>query len=222
VNTFVVTPYFDTKLEWLQLAHDSVRAQTHKARHVLVCDGSRPAQLRNFNGIHILLPRNYRDYGNTPRLIGCFQAITGGAEAIAFLDADNWYYPGHLAALTEFAAANDYAVCSSGRMLHRLDGSPMMRCPHVDGRIAIDTNCLLVRKPAFPHLLSWVLAPHDKAAEGDQVVWRYMLDRGMRFGFLDQPTVAYRTRHSVHYRIAGEAAPDEAITRHDLHGDRYQ
>jgi hypothetical protein len=33
--------------------------------------------------------------------------------------------------------------------------------------------------------------------------------------------VAYRTRHAVHYRLAGEEPPPEAIERRDMSGTRY-
>jgi hypothetical protein len=82
----VVTPYFQESLEWVVHAHASVKSQTIEARHVLVCDGTTPAQIPDFQGTQIVLQRNYRDYGNTPRLIGCFHAITAlEADAIAFL-----------------------------------------------------------------------------------------------------------------------------------------
>ena len=217
----VVTPYFETSDEWVRQAHESVKAQTALAHHVLVCDGSRPAQIVDFRGTHIVLQRNYRDYGNTPRLIGCYQAMAMEADAIAFLDADNWFYPGHLEGLARFATDNNLDAVSSARMLHRLDGSAMVKCPVVDGRGFIDTNCLLVMKPAFRHLIAWVLQPQDVAAVMDQFVWNHLMASGMRMGFLDQATVAYRTRHMSHYEMAGEAAPPAAVRRTDTHGERY-
>ena len=217
----VVTPYFETSDEWVRQAHASVRAQSVDAHHILVCDGTRPAQIEDFRGTHIVLQRNYKDYGNTPRLIGCYQALAMEADAIAFLDADNWYYPGHLEGLLRFVADNQLDAASSARMLHRLDGSVMTKCPVVDGRKFIDTSCLLVMKPAFRHLIAWTLLPQDVSAIMDQFVWKHMADGGARLGFLDLATVAYRTRHVSHYDIAGEAAPPEAVHRTDVHGERY-
>jgi glycosyltransferase involved in cell wall biosynthesis len=219
----VVTPYFQENVEWLTQAHASVRSQTMEARHILVCDGAAPAQLPDFRGTHIILERNYRDYGHTPRFIGCFNAITAhDADAIAFLDADNWYYPDHLSSLTAIAANTQLDAISSARMLHRLDGTPMMKCPTVDGKPYIDSSCLIVFRPAFRHLIAWVLQGQDKAAETDQFFWRLLMESGTRMAFVDRPTVAYRTRHQVHYDLAGEAVPPGAIQRRDLHGDRYQ
>lgn len=217
----VVTPYFQANEDWLRIAHESVRSQTHPAHHIMVCDGSAPAGLADFKGTHIVLQRNYRDYGNTPRLIGCYQAMQQDADAIAFLDSDNWFYPDHIAGLLQFAREHNLQAASSARMLHRLDGTPMLKCPVVDGRTHIDTSCLLVMKPAFRHMIAWVLMPQDVAGMMDQMVWKHMLDLGARLGFLDRPTMAYRTRHASHYALAGEAAPPEAVNRFDMHGERY-
>lgn len=217
----VVTPYFETPVPWLQQCHDSVKSQTVAAHHIMVCDGSQPAPIEDFRGTHIVLQRNYRDYGNTPRLIGSYQAITHDADAIAFLDGDNWFYPTHVEGLVAFAAKNNLDVCSSSRMLHRLDGSHMMKCPVVNGRPYIDTSCLLVMRPAFRHLIGWVLMTQDVAAVMDQVVWKHMEAMGARLGFLDEPTLAYRTRHRSHYELAQETPPSEAVNRRDVHGDRY-
>lgn len=221
MKTFVITPYFEANPQWLQQAHESVRSQTVPAHHILVCDGSAHVPVSDFKGSHIILGRNYKDYGNTPRLIGCFHAINQGADAIAFLDADNWFHPNHVADLLAFAVGNGLDFCSSARMLHRLDGTPMIKCPHVNGKTHVDTNCLLVLKSAFPHLLSWVLSPQDKAAVADQFVWKFLLKQSAKFGFLDEASVAYRTRHTPHYRLAGEAPPEGSVTRVDLHGECY-
>jgi glycosyltransferase involved in cell wall biosynthesis len=217
----VVTPYFQENLEWLMQAHASVRSQTIEARHILVCDGAAPAPIPDFNGTHIILERNYRDYGNTPRLIGCFNAMTQEADAIAFLDADNWFYPDHLEYLCRVAAAANLQAVASARMLHRLDGSPMMKCPTVDGQGYIDTSCLVVFRPAFQHLIAWVLQSQSQAAETDQFLWGMIRDSGAPIAFVDRASVAYRTRHQVHYDQASEAHPPGAVSRRDLHGDRY-
>jgi glycosyltransferase involved in cell wall biosynthesis len=217
----VVTPYFQEPLDWIIQAHASVRSQTIEARHLLVCDGSQPAQIPDFHGTHIVLGRNYRDYGNTPRLIGCYNAVADGADAIAFLDADNWYYPDHLKSLVGIATQADLGAICSARMLHRLDGVPMMKCPIVDGQRFIDANCLVFFRPAFRFLISWVLQGQDVASETDQFLWRTIRDAGIPLAFVDRPSVAYRTRHRIHYEQAGLTPPPEAIVRTDVHGDRY-
>ena len=217
----VVTPYFETNEDWLAQAHASVRAQTIPAHHIIVCDGSPPAQLQDFKGSHVVLQRNYRDYGNTPRLIGCYHALAMEADAIAFLDADNWYYPEHLEGLLKYVSEHELDAIASSRMLHRLDGSVLGKCSTVNGHAFVDTNCMLVMRPAFRHMLAWILLKQDVAAVMDQFVWRHMQESGARMGFVDLATVAYRTRHVTHYEQAGEAPPAEAVNRVDMHGERY-
>lgn len=218
----VVTPYFETDEAWLRQGHASVRGQTIAAHHVLVCDGSAPAQIEAFEGTHIILRRNYRDYGNTPRLIGCYHAVSHGADAIAFLDSDNWYQPDHLESLARFARDNRLDACSSARMLYRPDGSFMAKCSTVNGRPFVDTNCLLVMQPAFQHMITWVLHSQGVAAAVDQHVWTHLKTAGARLGFLDKATLCYRTRHASHFRLSGERPPAAAIDRTDLHGARYR
>lgn len=221
MNICVITPYFRTELAWLQQAHDSVKAQSIPAHHILICDGSEPAALADFQGTHIILQRNYQDYGNTPRLIGSYRAVTRGADAIAFLDADNWYHPFHLEGLVRFAQERNLEACASSRMLYRLDGTPLMKCTQVTGQPYIDTSCLLVMKPAFGHLIAWTLFPQSVAADTDNRLWHFMKTAGARLDFLDNPSVAYRTRHASHHRLAGETPPPEAVDRRDLDGENY-
>lgn len=221
MKIFVVTPYYQEDLAWLIQAHESVKAQAGDVHHVLVCDGVPPAPVPDFRGTHVILRRNYRDYGNTPRFIGCQMAMARDADAIAFLDADNWYYPDHLRYLAEVMAGAQLDAVASARMLHRLDGSPMMKCPTVDGQNFIDTSCLMVARPAFHFLVSWVLPGQDQAGEADQMFWRSMRDAQARLAFVDRPSVAYRTRHAVHYQQAREAPPPGTVVRTDLHGDHY-
>jgi hypothetical protein len=221
MKIFVVTPYYRTETAWLQRAHDSVKAQSVPAHHIMICDGSSPAQSQSFLGSHLILQRNYQDYGNTPRLIGCYHAIAAQADAIAFLDADNWFDGDHLRGLARFTQDNKLNACSSGRMLHRLDGSWMARCAQLNARPYVDTNCLLIMRSAFQHLIGWVLFPQSVAADADNRLWTHMRINGARLGFLDKPTVAYRTRHTVHYRLAGEAPPRGAVVRADLSGQNY-
>jgi hypothetical protein len=217
----VVTPYFQPDPLWLRQAHESVRQQTVPAQHVLVSDGGPPEEIPGFGGSHIILHRNYRDHGNTPRLIGCAHAMAQGADAIAFLDADNWYQAPHLADMLEFVRENSLDAACSARYLHRLDGTLIGRCPIVNANPYIDTNCLLVMRSAFQHLITWTMLGQHAAIVANQAVWQQMQAAHARLGFLDRPSVCYRTRHATHYRMAGENPPPEAFDRASNDGDGY-
>ena len=96
-------------------------------------------------------------------MIGCYNAITRDADAIAFLDADCWYYPDHLRSLTAIALDTKIDEVASARILHRPDGSAMMGGGGGGGGGYIDLSCLLVMRPAFQHLIAWVLQTPDRA-----------------------------------------------------------
>ena len=168
MKIYVVTPYFATEEAWLRQGHASVRAQTVPAHHILVCNGAPPAQIDAFEGRHIIPRRNYRDDGNTPRLIDCYNATAHGADAIAFLDGDNWFQPDHLESLLRFAADTQFDACCSARALYRTRGSFMATCPTVNARPHIDKSCLLMMNSAFEHLVAWVLHSQAAAAKVDQ------------------------------------------------------
>src|SRR5579871_2244121 len=94
----VVTPYYKESPEVLRKCHESVLAQTHKCDHFLVADGH-PSPLFANHPHHIILPHANGDNGNTPRAIGGLLAESQGYDAVAYLDADNWYEPTHIANL---------------------------------------------------------------------------------------------------------------------------
>jgi hypothetical protein len=209
----VVTPYFQENLEWLMQAHASVKSQTVEARHILVCDGAAPARIPDFLGTHIVLPRSHGDDGNTPRLIGCFNAITAyDADAIAFLDASDWYYPDHLGSLTAIATSTQIDVVSSARMLHRPDGTPITKCPAVDGQHRISPSCLLLLRPAFAHLIAWVLQGQNTEADAGLDLWRRLQSSGSRMAFVDRPSVAHRVHGSGSGDVARAAPLSGALT----------
>jgi hypothetical protein len=73
--------------------------QSHACLHVIVADGFPREEVVRWPADHVILPREHSDIGSTPRLIGCYHAIGLGYDAVAFLDADNWYRDDHVAAL---------------------------------------------------------------------------------------------------------------------------
>ena len=138
----VITPYFNTSLEWLQKCHLSVKAQTHPCTHFIVSDGQPYNAVDSWDAQHIKLPVNISDYGDTPRGVGSVAAIGQGFDAIAYLDADNWYDPEHINILMSLHKKTGAAVVTSARNLHRLDGTLLGKCFEVDGKLFVDTNCL--------------------------------------------------------------------------------
>src|SRR5206468_601045 len=93
-----------------------------------VSDGNPRSELASWPIDHVTLPHRHDDIGSTPRLIGSYHAIGLGFDAVAFLDADNWYGEDHIESLVRLHQTTCAGLVSSSRMLCRLDGSVMGPC----------------------------------------------------------------------------------------------
>jgi len=203
----VVTPYFNTHPEWLLQCHESVLGQTHPCTHILVADG-KPMDLANtLEAQHLCLPVNFADYGDTPRGMGSVMASRQGFDAIAYLDADNWYYPEHIATMVRAHQESGAAVVSASRNLHRLDGSLLGLCNEVDGKSLIDTSCFFLTRAAFALLPVWWNMQAHLHAVGDRVMVANMRHLNLSHVHSPHPTVAYRTAFIEHYRRFSEEPP---------------
>jgi len=207
LNVAVVTPYYRANRTWLEDCHRSVLAQTHACTHILVADGPAEPAVRSFEAQHIVLSATHADFGDTPRAIGSISAARQGFDAIAYLDADNWYEPDHIESLVGLHLASGASVCTSGRMLYRLDGSVLGECPDVDGRRFVDTNCLFITRAAYSLVTVWWTMHPDLHAVDDRVLWHAVRRRGLSHAHTGRPTVAYRTGFAHHYHRAGEIPP---------------
>ena len=203
----MVTPYFDEGEDLLRQCHESVAAQTHPCLHVMVADGRPAALVDGWPVDHVRLPRPHADIGSTPRLIGACHAFGLGYDAIAFLDADNWYEPDHIQRLARLRAATGAAFLSSGRALRRLDGAPMGPCPSTDPERFVDTSCMMFAREAFSLLIHWVAMPPYAHLIGDRVMLHHVKASGVKRAHLGAPTVNYRCSKAGIYRQLGEPIP---------------
>lgn len=204
----VVTPYFKEPLEKLKRCHDSVANQTVKTDHYLVADGFPKPEVNAWNAVHIPLPVNHNDYGDTPRLIGTASAVTKGYDAILLLDGDNWFEPNHVE--TMLAVQNHFKadVVTCPRMLRRPDGSVLGQCKESDGVNFNDTNCFLLTKPVFPIFRAWGFKDPKLGIVGDRLFWNAIRDNAVSVARSDLPTVNYETTFACHYEERGETPPE--------------
>ena len=211
----VITPYYKEPLAQLRHCHDSVLAQSEPCLHVLVADGHRRRRINHWRAEHVRLPRSHGDIGSTPRLIGSYHAIGLGVEAVAFLDADNWYGPDHIASLLAVMDQHQADFISSSRTLCRLDGTVMGPCPITDPDRFIDTNAMLLGRGAFPLLHQWVLMPNYGHLIGDRIMLHHLKNAGLRRRHLSQGSVFYRCAKAGLYRHLNEPIPEGVQPRPD-------
>ena len=211
----VITPYYRESLDILRHCHESVRHQTHSCEHFMVADGFPSQDVAGWTVQHISLSQPHQDVGNTPRGIGALSAVNQGFDAIAFLDADNWYYPQHIEEMLRLHRKTGAAVCTASRTIHRLDGSLMFADRESDGDSHVDTSCFFVTRPAFAVLPLWATMPTQLGPIGDRFFWHAIKARKLACAQCEKPTVAFRTQYECHYASLGETPPAGARSKVD-------
>jgi glycosyltransferase involved in cell wall biosynthesis len=204
----VITPYYRESNAVLRRAHESVVAQTYPATHFLVADGNSNPLVRDWAAEHIVLPRAHDDFGDTPRVLGAISALSQGYEAIAFLDADNWYYPNHIEAMVAAQRDTGLKVCVASRALHRIDGSFMYQMRE-DDRL-VDTSCYFLTGEAAWFIPIMAIKPKVLSEIGDRLFWKGLRDRGFGFVRVKTATVAYSSGWKRTYEVVGETPPPGA------------
>jgi glycosyltransferase involved in cell wall biosynthesis len=204
----VVTPYYKEPREWLQRCIDSVRAQTHACDHILVADGHPQDWIDQAGVRHIRLDRGHADYGNTPRSIGGQLAVAEGYDAIAFLDADNWFEPDHVERCVEVALSTNCDVVTAKRYWVRADGSRMdVRIGEDEDGSHVDTNCFFLLFGAFHSIPRWLMMPKPMAIWCDRFYLASLREEGLREASTSEPTVNYLCTWANVYRAIGEDPP---------------
>ncbi len=208
----VVTPYFREPTETLRRCIDSVRAQTHPCVHYLVADGHRNSTYDDRGPAlrHLALPVAHGDYGGVARTVGSLRAAADGCDAIAWLDADNWFKPDHIESLRKRQAATGKPLCAAWRTFHRPDGSEMLLDANqeISGE-HVDTNCWLVTRPAFALLTAWLMPP-GLSVIGDRIVFEAARRMGFTGAMTRRRTVCYSTLYRDHYLKLDETPPPGA------------
>lgn len=208
----VVTPYYKETDAVLSQCHTSVLAQTHPADHFLLADGFPNPLVNGWRADHYVMPCAHADNGNTPRVAGALSAFNLGYEAVAFLDADNWFRPDHVERLVALQRRTGAAACASNRTMHRPDGSYMFDDDKNDGRAHVDTSCLFLTRAAMPVLARWAMMPRQLGPICDTVYWTTLRQARLPCAHHAEPTMAFRSTYEADFRRLGEASPPNVKT----------
>ena len=216
----VVTAFYTESDSLLRRCVDSVRRQGPDVCHYMVGDGRHVEWLDRESGVvQLPLGRANRDTGDTPRAFGAVLAIKDGCDAVAFLDADNYYLPGHLAGLAEASRATGADVVTSRRLFIRPDGSRIEGLQDEAAAQHTDTSCYLLTGRALPLAMSWGLWPRRLSFLGDRILRVILRSAKLKFVHVPLATVAYTTTYVEHYASRGEAPPPGAKSGRDLEAE---
>lgn len=207
----VVTPYFKETLDLLKRCSDSVRSQTHPVTHIMVADGHPLSLVERMCDEHILLPSSHSDAGATPRAIGALSAFSREYDAVAFLDADNWYEPNHIDVMVDRMTMEKVDAVAATRTLYAVDGSRLY-VDRIESNVdnMVDTNCMFLSRRTAYFMPFWITPPSHRLVS-DRVFWESAVQNGMKVARCDVPTVSYVTKWAWHYHHAGVPIPDDSV-----------
>jgi glycosyltransferase involved in cell wall biosynthesis len=211
----VVVPFYRERQQWLRQCFSSIGGQRHAVELIAVGDGvERHSEQHSVAVAYephrlILLPSAHHDGGRAARAIGALEAITSGFDAVAFLDADNWFAREHIAGLVRLHESTGAPLCTSSLSVVRVDGEPFVPelVHECDGETHADTSTIFVTRDAFPLLLNWALVPAELGSICDRVWWEMAKASGVRRAHSPEKTVFYRNRYALQYRRLGETPP---------------
>jgi glycosyltransferase involved in cell wall biosynthesis len=151
----VVVPFSSEPAEWLQVCFNSVFAQRTPAQIIAVGDGAKLSEKKMIDAVPLYklieLPVAHGDGGSAARCIGAIEAITSGFDAVAFLDGDNWYAPGHLSEMVALHNETGAPLCTGTLSIMRIDGSAWDGLRgESDGDKHADTNTIFINARGFP------------------------------------------------------------------------
>src|ERR1700712_148350 len=208
----VITPYYKEDIQTLIRCRESVIMQTHSdVFHVMVADGYPNDEINAWDVVHIKGPP-HNDFGDTPRTIGAISAISKGAQALCFLDADNWLEPDHIERLLRVHEDSAADIVTATRNLRRTDGSFLGVCTESNGQYFTDTNCYFLTRPTFGMLMAWIVKEPGQSIIGDKLFWQTLVNAGFSRAHCATPTVNYTTTFAYHYQQFGERpSPDSKV-----------
>lgn len=216
MNVFVVTPYLQEPIEWLRECHESVARQSVPCTHVMVADGHPRPEIDGWRATHVKLPGGARDYGGTPRAIGGLFAQGQRAEAVAYLDADNWYGEHHIEKMIESIRLSGADLAVGTMRVYTADKG--FSEPHDDSihsEFFADTNRLFLTRAVFNCLDVWARIPPRLSVIHDRLFWMILISHARKYCMVDQETVAYRIRSPDFYLQRDIPLPETPKTNKD-------
>lgn len=204
----VITPYFRESIDVLRRCHDSVLRQTHPCTHIFVSDGHPQPTVGDWQVQHLRLPLAHGDYGNTPRGIGGVSALNQGFDAVAYLDADNWYAEDHVESLVQLCRDTKYLVGFSSRHLVLPSGElcPFQSTEDIQHQ-HVDTSCFFITKEAGFLVPMWAMMDPHISSVCDRMMFQIVLTRGVSHGWTGRQTLYYETRFPGHFAAMGKPPP---------------
>jgi hypothetical protein len=203
----VITPYYKESLTKLQRCHQSVMRQGTNVQHYMIADGCPQSDVNQWDITHITLPQAHGDNGNTPRGIGGMIAFAKGFDALAYLDADNWFGDGHIDSMRQTQHHTGASVVCSWRTVVLPDGTVVEELdPEDKKKTHVDTSCYLItREVAFLASL-WARMPQVLGPICDRIFFGGASEAEPNIAWTNKRTAFFESNYRLHYKMAGKVS----------------
>ena len=199
----VITPYYQEDEEILRRSYLSVKNQSVSAQHFYIGDGVLNPLIDTWSVIHLSLPKNSANNGNTPRCLGALLAASLGYDPIFFLDADNYYLVNHIQDAICIKEANPCVdVVFSGRQILLDDGTIFYPAPEDRLRLFADTSTMCFFKSSFSALWLWGVIPKKLSPICDRLIYESIFTMGMSTAWTEKPSMVFESHYKSHYQAA--------------------
>lgn len=212
-NIAVVVPYYDESPRILSRCLESIQKQTLKVDTILIADGKPKDWINDsFDLRHIKLDKPHGDNGNTPRGLGAMIAAAENYDAIAFLDADNWYEYNHIETCVDAIKNSetdiqdiDYVV--SRRNIVTPDGELIDHNPQAGH---VDTSEYMFLPGSYYILPYWVTMPKQFGPICDRIMNLITINENLKYVETGLKTVNFLMRYFNVYKSENLPVPPEA------------
>lgn len=216
----IITPYFKESDSTLERCHASVLNQTYpNIHHIMIADGHPSAWCEERSGSylskmkleHITFPKSHNDAGATPRALGALSAFSRGFDAVAFLDADNWYEPDHIEIMVDKMKTENLGAVVATRTIYSTE-CKFMYVDLIESKIenTVDTNCWLLNKSLYKFMPAWITDKPNHLIS-DMIFCKVLKANKITMAQVSKPTVCYVSNWGWHYEQAKLPIPIDAV-----------
>ena len=199
----VITPYYQEDEKILRRSYLSVRNQSVSAQHFYIGDGVSNPLIDTWSVVHLSLPINSANNGNTPRCLGALLAASLGHNPIFFLDADNYYLVNHIQEALSIKELNpDADVIFSGRQILLDDGTIFCPAPEDRLRLFADTSTMCFFKSSFSALWLWGVIPKKLSPICDRIIYESISTMGLSTAWTEKQSMIFESHYKAHYQAA--------------------
>jgi hypothetical protein len=138
-------------------------------------------------------------------------AFALGFDAVAYLDADNWYADSHIRTQLNVQHEHGSSVICSWRIISLPDGTILERPDPEDIKKShVDTSCFLVTREASFLAALWAQMPQKLGPICDRIFLGAALEAEPHLTWTHKRTVFFESNYKHHHRMANKI-PDAPV-----------